>query len=169
MKALTKTQRRKKVLGVLSTLYSVLIYTVLYIPVVVMMIFSFNDQRYNYYWNGFTTQWYGKLFSNDALIGSLWYSLVIAVLATVISVVIGTLGALGLKRFEFRGKKLINNMLYVPIIVPEIVLAVALLIIFMNLGLALGMGSILIGHCTFCIPYAVVTIKGRISGDGDSL
>ena len=60
-------------------------------------------------------------------------------------------------------------MLYVPIIVPEIVLAVALLIIFMNLGLSLGMGSILIGHCTFCIPYAVVTIKGRISGDGDTL
>ena len=81
----------------------------------------------------------------------------------------GTLGALGLKKYEFHGKKLVNNMLYVPIIVPEIVLAVALLIIFMNLGLSLGMGSILIGHCTFCIPYAVVTIKGRISGDGDTL
>ena len=169
MANLTKTQRRKKALGILSTVYSVLIYAVLYIPVAVMMIFSFNDQRYNYYWNGFTTQWYGKLFSNSALIGSLWYSLIIAVLATVISVVIGTLGALGLKRFEFRGKKLINNMLYIPIIVPEIVLAVALLIIFLNLGVALGMGSILIGHCTFCIPYAVVTIKGRISGDGNSL
>ena len=60
-------------------------------------------------------------------------------------------------------------MLYIPIIVPEIVLAVALLIIFMKLGLALGMGSILIGHCTFCIPYAVVTIKGRISGDNETL
>jgi len=166
---LTKVQRRKKALAILGNVYSVIIYAILYIPVAVMMIFSFNNQRYNYYWNGFTTQWYGKLFTNHALIGSLWYSLIIAVLATVISVVIGTLGALGLKRFEFRGKKIINNMLYVPIIVPEIVLAVALLIIFLNVGIALGMGTILIGHCTFCIPYAVVTIKGRISGDGDSL
>ena len=147
----------------------IFIYTVLYIPVAVMMVFSFNDQKYNFYWNGFTTEWYGKLLENDALIGSLWYSLIIAVLATVISVVIGTLGALGLKRYEFKGKRFINSMLYVPIIVPEIVLAVALLIIFMNIGLSLGLGSILVGHCTFCIPYAVVTIKGRISGDGYEL
>ena len=82
---------------------------------------------------------------------------------------IGTIGALGLKRFEFRGRKFINNMLYIPIIGPEIVLAVALLIIFLNIGTALGMGTILIGHCTFCIPYAIVTIKGRISGDDNSL
>ena len=169
MAALSKTQRRKRRLGILGDVYAILIYTVLYIPVAVMMVFSFNDQKYNFYWNGFTTQWYGKLLENDALIGSLWYSLVIAVLATVISVVIGTLGALGLKRYEFRGKRFINSMLYVPIIVPEIVLAVALLIIFMNVGLSLGLGSILVGHCTFCIPYAVVTMKGRISGDGYEL
>lgn len=93
----------------------------------------------------------------------------IAILSTVISVLIGTIGALGLKKYEFKMKKMVNNMLYIPIIVPEIVLAVALLIIFMKLGVTLGMGSILIGHCTFCIPYAVVTIKGRISGDGDTL
>ena len=66
-------------------------------------------------------------------------------------------------------KKFVNSMIFIPIIVPEIVLAVALLIIFMNIGVSLGMGSILIGHCTFCIPYAVVTIKGRISGDNNSL
>ncbi|MDL2293814.1 ABC transporter permease [Ruminococcaceae bacterium OttesenSCG-928-D13] len=169
MNHLTKVQRKRRALRVLGDVYAVLIYTVLYIPVAVMMIFSFNNQRYNYYWNGFTTQWYEKLFNNSAIIDSLWYSVIIAVLSTVISVVVGTLGALGLKRYEFRGKKLVNSMLYIPIIVPEIVLAVALLIIFMTFGFSLGMGSILIGHCTFCIPYAVVTIKGRISGDGNSL
>ena len=130
MAKLSKVQRHKRTAAILGEVYAILIYAVLYIPIVVMMVFSFNDQRYNYYWNGFTTQWYGKLFHNSALIGSLWYSLIIAVLATVISVVIGTLGALGLKKYEFHGKKLVNNMLYVPIIVPEIVLAVALLIIF---------------------------------------
>ena len=169
MASLTKVQRRRKALGILGDIYAILIYTVLYIPVVVMMIFSFNDQRYNYYWSGFTTQWYGKLFTNHALMDSLWYSIIIAVLATVISVVVGTLGALGLKRYEFKMKKFVNSMIFIPIIVPEIVLAVALLIIFMNIGFSLGMGSILIGHCTFCIPYAVVTIKGRISGDGETL
>lgn len=166
---LSKTQKRKRWGDFIGTLYAVLIYTILYIPVVVMMIFSFNDQRYNYYWNGFTTQWYSKLFTNSTVIDSLWYSIIIAVLATLISVTIATIGALGLKKYEFRGRKFINNMLFVPIIVPEIVLAVALLIIFMKVGLTLGLGSILIGHCTFCIPYALVTIKGRISGDGYSL
>lgn len=167
--SLSKKQKRQRREDIIGALYSILIYSVLYIPVLVMMIFSFNDQRYNYYWNGFTTQWYSKLFSNSAVIGSLWYSVIIAALATVISVTIGTIGALGLRKYEFRGRKFINNMLYIPIIVPEIVMAVALLIIFMKIGIALGMGTILIGHCTFCIPYAVVTIKGRISGDGYSM
>jgi len=165
----SKVQKRKKLSAILSTIYSVIVYSILYIPVAVMMIFSFNDQRYNYYWNGFTTKWYPKLFSNTAVIDSLWYSVVIAILATAISVTIATIGALGLRKYEFKGKKFVDNMLYVPIIVPEIVMAVALLIVFMKVGFALGMGSILIGHCTFCIPYAVVTIKGRISGDSYSL
>ena len=103
MAKLSKVQRHKRTAAILGEVYAILIYAVLYIPIVVMMVFSFNDQRYNYYWNGFTTQWYGKLFHNSALIGSLWYSLIIAVLATVISVVIGTLGALGLKKYEFHG------------------------------------------------------------------
>ncbi len=165
----SRKQRKKKSLERLGAIYSILIYVVLYTPVLVMMIFSFNDQKYNYYWSGFTTKWYGKLLTNSAVVESLWYSVIIAVLATVISVTIATIGALGLKKYEFRGKRFVNNMLYVPIIVPEIVMAVSLLIIFMKVGFALGMGSILIGHCTFCIPYAVVTIKGRISGDGYSM
>ena len=108
----SKLQKRKRWSSILGTLYSVLIYTVLYIPVLVMMIFSFNDQRYNYYWNGFTTQWYGKLFSNSAVLSSLWYSIVIAVLATIISVTIGTIGALGLRKYEFKARKFVNNMLF---------------------------------------------------------
>ncbi|MDO4978138.1 MAG: ABC transporter permease [Eubacteriales bacterium] len=169
MSSLSRIQKKKRRFNIISNVYSVLIYTILYIPILVMMIFSFNDQKYNYYWNGFTTKWYIKLLSDHALLDALWYSIIIAVLSTVISVFIATIGALGLKRYEFRMKRMVNNMLYIPIIVPEIVLAIALLIIFALVGFNLGMGSILIGHCTFCIPYAVVTIKGRISGDGDSL
>lgn len=154
-----------------SSFYAAIIYALFYIPVLVMIQFSFNDAKRNYSWKGFTTAWYGKLFSfrNHDLWEALVYSLIIAVVATVISVVIGVLGGIGLKKFHFRGKKFINLMLYVPIVVPEIVLAVSMLIIFMTIGIKLGMGTIVIGHCTFCIPYAVVTIKGRISGDNDTL
>ncbi len=154
-----------------SSFYAAIIYAMFYIPVLVMIQFSFNDAKRNYSWEGFTTSWYGKLFSfrNHDLWEALVYSIIIAVLATVISVVIGVLGGIGLKKYQFRGKKFINLMLYVPIVVPEIVLAVSMLIIFMTIGIKLGMGTIVIGHCTFCIPYAVVTIKGRISGDNDTL
>ena len=161
-------ERRNRFIG---AFYAAVIYAIFYIPVLVMIQFSFNDAKRNYSWEGFTTMWYGKLFSfrNHDLWESLVYSVIIAVIATVISVVIGVLGGIGLKKFRFRGKKFINLMLYVPIVVPEIVLAVAMLIIFMTVGIKLGMGTIVIGHCTFCIPYAVVTIKGRISGDNETL
>ena len=165
-----KLQRQKRS-RFWSSFYAAVIYAIFYIPVFVMIQFSFNDAKRNYSWEGFTTAWYGKLFSfrNHDLWEALVYSVVIAVIATFISVVIGVLGGIGLKKFQFRGKKFINLMLYVPIVVPEIVLAVAMLIIFMTIGVKLGMGTIVIGHCTFCIPYAVVTIKGRISGDNDTL
>ncbi len=166
-----KRVRRQKRSKFLTDLYAALIYAMFYIPVVVMIAFSFNDSKRNYAWTGFTSSWYGKLFSfrNHDLWEALVYSLVIAVLATFISVIIGVLGGIGLKKFEFRGKKFIGLMLYVPIVVPEIVLAVAMLIIFITAGISLGMGTIVIGHCTFCIPYAVITIKGRISGDNETL
>ena len=167
----TKRQGKHRLGHFFATLYIFIMYAVFYLPVVVMVVYSFNDARKNYSWMGFTTRWYAKLFSfsNTSLWDALIYSLIIAVLATVISTVIGVLGAIGLKKFEFKAKKFINMMIYVPIIVPEIVLAVATLILFVTFGIQMGLGSILIGHCTFCIPYAVVTIKGRISGDNDTL
>lgn len=170
-KVLNRKLAREKRRRFWSTIYASIIYAIFYIPVLVMIQFSFNNAKRNYSWEGFTTMWYGKLFSfrNHDLWESLIYSIIIAVIATLISVIIGVLGGIGLKKFQFRGKKFINLMLYVPIVVPEIVLAVAMLIIFMTVGLKLGMGTIVIGHCTFCIPYAVVTIKGRISGDNDTL
>lgn len=169
--ASAKRLRKRRFSRWLSDFYAVFIYAIFYIPVAVMMVFSFNDADRNYSWQGFTTEWYGKLFSfgNRDLWSALAYSLIIAILTTLISVTVGVLGGLGLKKFEFKGKKFINIMLYVPIVVPEIVLAVAMLIIFISLGVSLGMGTIIIGHCTFCIPYAVVTIKGRISGDNETL
>ena len=168
---LNRKQKRDRRRKIPWTIFAALVYASFYIPVLVMILFSFNDAKRNYSWMGFTTEWYPKLFSfgNHDLWESLVYSLVIAVFATLISTVVGVLGGIGLKKFEFRTKKFINMMIYVPIIVPEIVLAVSMLIIFITLGIRMGMGTILVGHCTFCIPYAVVTIKGRISGDNETL
>jgi len=164
-------QKKREVGGVFADIYAVFIYAIFYIPVAVMVIFSFNDADRNFVWQGFTTDWYVKLFdfTNRDLWSSLGYSILIAILATLISVIIGVLGGIGLKKFEFKLKKFININTYIPIVVPEIVLAVSMLIIFMTVGLSLGIGTILIGHCTFCIPYAIVTIKGRISGDNETL
>ena len=108
---MSKIAKKRKRLNIISNVYAFLVYALLYIPVAVMMVFSFNDQKYNYYWNGFTTQWYTKLFTNSTLVDSLIYSLIIAVLSTLISVFIGTIGALGLKRYEFKMKKFIDKML----------------------------------------------------------
>ena len=168
---LNRKQKRERRRNIPWTIFAALVYSSFYIPVLVMIMFSFNDAKRNYSWMGFTTKWYPKLFSfgNHDLWESLAYSLIIAVVVTVISVIIGVLGGIGLKKFEFRGKKFINMMLFVPIVVPEIVLAVSMLIIFMIAGFKLGLGTIVIGHCTFCIPYAVIIIKGRITGDNETL
>lgn len=168
---LNKKQKRERRRQIPWTIFAALVYSIFYIPVMVMILFSFNDAKRNYSWVGFTTKWYPKLFSfgNHDLWESLIYSLVIAVIVTIISVVIGVLGGSGLKKFEFRGKKFINMMLFVPIVVPEIVMAVSMLIIFMIIGFKLGLGTIVIGHCTFCIPYAVIIIKGRLTGDNETL
>lgn len=146
-----RRQRRGRTLG---GIYAALVYSIFYIPVIVMIQFSFNDAKRNYSWEGFTTRWYGKLFTfgNHDLWESLGYSILIAVIATAISVVVGVLGGIGLKKFEFKGKKFINLMLYVPIVVPEIVLAVAMLIIFMTIGIKLGLGTIVVGTVRFASP-----------------
>ena len=168
---LNRKQKRERVRQIPWTIFAALVYSIFYIPVLVMILFSFNDAKRNYSWAGFTTKWYPKLFSfgNHDLWESLAYSLIIAVVVTIISVIIGVLGGIGLKKFEFRGKKFINMMLFVPIVVPEIVMAVSMLIIFMIVGFKLVMGTIVVGHCTFCIPYAVIIIKGRITGDNETL
>lgn len=168
---LNRKQKREQRRKLPWTIFAALVYSSFYIPVLVMILFSFNDAKRNYSWMGFTTKWYPKLFSfgNHDLWESLVYSLIIAILATLISVIIGVLGGIGLKKYEFRGKRFINMMLFVPIVVPEIVMAVSMLIIFMIVGFKLGLGTIVIGHCTFCIPYAVIIIKGRITGDNETL
>lgn len=163
-KKLSKRLKRKRLWGRVSNVYAFLVYLFIYIPIIVMVIYSFNDQKHNYYWNGFTLQWYEKLFTNSDLVSYLGVSLIVAISATIISIVIGTVGALGLVRFEFKLKSTISSSLYIPIVVPEVVLGISLLMLFEIVNFPLGMTTMILSHATFCIPFVVIIMRGRMSG-----
>ena len=161
----SRKRARRRTLGRgIGNLYAVLVYAFIYTPIAVMVVFSFNDQKINYYWKGFTLKWYEKLFTDSSVVEYLWNSLFIAVAATVISVIIGTIGAVGLIRFEFRLKKLVNNSLYIPIVIPEIVLGLSLLMLFEFVHLPLGFTAIILAHVTFCVPFVIIIMRGRLAG-----
>ncbi|MGM0571264.1 spermidine/putrescine ABC transporter permease PotC [Marinobacter sp.] len=149
--------------------YLALVYLALYIPITVLVVFSFNDGRTGYRWGGFTWRWYEALFSNDAMMQALWNSLWLAVSAATLSTLIGALTALALHRYRFRGKKALRGMLFVVMMSPEIVLAISLLSLFLLVGMQLGYFSLLLAHVTFCLPFVVITVMARLSGFDESL
>lgn len=163
-KKLSKRLRRKRTGRYLGNLYAVLVFAFIYLPIVIMVIFSFNDQRNNYYWNGFTLEWYKVLFTESDLLPFLINSLIVALAATAISIVVGVLGAMGLMRFEFRLKQTINSALYIPIVIPEVVLGISLLMLYETANFPLGLMSMILAHATFCIPFVVIIMRGRMSG-----
>lgn len=150
-------------------LFILLVFLFLYIPIFMVVAFSFNISEMNIVWEGFTVQWYGSFFQNRTLMESLWLSLYIAAISTAIATVIGTLGAIGLSRFEFRGKNLIDQLLYIPVVIPEVVLGVALLCIFSTIKMELGVLTIILSHVTFCIPFVVMNVRARIAGFDKSM
>ncbi|MEE0771891.1 MAG: ABC transporter permease [Anaerovoracaceae bacterium] len=161
---LSKRLRRKRMGRRLGNLYALLIFAFIYLPIVVMVVFSFNDQRNNYYWNGFTLEWYKVLFTESDLLQYLINSLIVAIVATLISIIVGVLGAMGLMRFEFKLKQAINSSLYIPIVIPEVVLGISLLMLYDMANFPLGLMSMILAHATFCIPFVVIIMRGRMSG-----
>jgi len=146
---------------------SVLVF--LYAPLLVLMIFSFNDSRRNVVWRGFTTRYYDKALNNDTLVEALINSLTIAFLATIVSLVIGAMAAIMLWRFRFRLKGVVDGTISLPIIVPEICLGVAMLIFFAwiewpnDLIWPLNLGAITIAHITFCFPFVTMVVRSRLA------
>ena len=141
----------------------------LYAPLLVLMIFSFNDSKRNVVWRGFTTKYYEKAFNNDTLVEALFNSLTIAGLATAASLVIGSMAAIMLWRFRFPWKGAVDGTISLPIIVPEICLGVAMLIFFAwvewpnNLIWPLNLGAITIAHITFCFPFVTMVVRSRLA------
>lgn len=142
----------------------------LYLPLITLMVFSFNTSRRNIVWQGFTTDWYVKAFNNDSLLQAFINSLTIAFFCTVISVMLGALAAVMLWRFRFPGKTVVEGAMALPIVVPEICLGVAMLVFFarvmpwpMGLPWPLNLGAIIIAHVSFAFPFVATVVRARLA------
>ncbi|MBU2898952.1 spermidine/putrescine ABC transporter permease PotC [Vibrio hepatarius] len=141
-----------------------LVYAFLYLPIFVLIVNSFNASKYGMKWGGFTTQWYQSLIHNDSLVQAAWHSLNVAIFSATAATIIGSLTAVALFRYSFKGKTLVNGLLFVVMMSPDIVMAISLLALFLFLGAQLGFFTLLVAHITFCLPFVVVTVYSRLSG-----
>jgi spermidine/putrescine transport system permease protein len=145
--------------------FALLIYGLLFAPIVVLIIFSFNSSRRDFVWLGFTTDWYPKLFANQALLDALTVTLRVGVLAVVGSTILGSLLGLGLARLRFRGAGTAETLVLLPMVTPEIIMGISLLIFFGQLfGQNGSLGQIAVAHVTFCISYVAVVVRARAAG-----
>ena len=148
----------------LSRAYALLVYGFLYFPIAVLIAFSFNDSKYSVAWKGFTLDWYVELAGNDQLMAAAGRSLVIGALSATVATVIGAVGAIALYRYRFRGKGATQVSMYLLLMSPDIVFAISLLMLFLLVGLKLGLVTLLLAHITFCLPFATITILSRLQG-----
>ncbi|WP_298818443.1 ABC transporter permease [Chloroflexus sp.] len=155
--------------GLALTVFSILVYLFLYAPIIVLVVFSFTRDEFGVRWTGFTLDWYIRLFNNPRMMGAAWNTLVVATVSTIVSTIIGTLLAMAMERYRFRGRNAMEGLIYLPIVVPEIVMAVALLafsaIVFDLIKLATGetlrrsLTTVTIGHIAFSISFVVVVVR----------
>lgn len=144
--------------------HSALTLTFLWLPIAVLIAFSFNTSRVNVIWEGFTLDWYRQLLEDMAVLRATRNTLVVAVASTVLSTVLGTMAAFALARHRFPGRRVLEALLYVPIILPEIVLGISLLATFRQLGLKLGLLTVILAHVTFCTPFVALVVRARLHG-----
>ena len=150
--------------------WTILFFVYLYAPMVVLVVYAFNDSNRAQIWEGFSVRWFAKAFSNDGIQNAAVNSLIIAVSATVVATTLATLAAIALARTgEFKGKGVSIGIISLPLIVPEIATAVATLSFFAVIGFKLGILSIIIAHIVFCIPFAFLPIRARLEGMNDAL
>ena len=140
------------------------VFAFLYIPILLLVVYSFNDSKLNLQWVGFTTKWYGLLLQNEVLIRAFQNSLIVACVTTVLSVVIGTSAAWLLYRYRFPAQQTLGLLIFIPMVMPEVLMGVSLLVLFVNLGLPLGYTTLIIAHTTFCFPFVLVGVQARLQG-----
>lgn len=148
--------------------FTALVYFLLHLPILVLVIFSFNSSRY-VVWTGFSLNWYKRLLERPDILAALKASLIVGVCSTIVSTILGTLIALALARHKFKGRTVFEGLLYVPIVTPEIVVGISLLILFAFFKIPLGLSTITIAHIAFNISFVVVVVLARIQGMDQNL
>lgn len=159
-----KKRENRKGLSATSVIYACLIYIFLYLPILMIIIFSFNTSAINIKFEGFTLSWYLRMFDNEELMEALRTTLIVAASSTGLSVFIGTIAAFGMFKFKFKGRSVVDSLLYIPIVIPEIVLGISLLAFFTSLKMPMGLVTLIIAHVTFSLPFVVITVRSRLAG-----
>ena len=147
----------------LRNLFIIMVYIFLYLPIIILVVFSFNKSRMNIVFTDFTFDWYVKLFHNKDLLEAFSNTMLIAIVSTVVSTIIGTMSAIALQKAKFPGKGLVNKLIYIPIVIPEIVLGISLLSVYTLARFELGMGSLIISHIAFSIPFVITSVRSNLS------
>lgn len=142
--------------------YVWLIFFFLYAPIIVLMLYSFNDSRSRGTWNGFTFRWYIELFNDRQILTSLYYTVIVAVLSAVIATVIGTAAAIGIHNMKGLQQSLIMNVTYLPMLNPDIVTGISLMILFVFTQVRLGLVTMLLAHITFNVPYVILSVLPKL-------
>ena len=151
--------------------FCALVYIFLFLPISVVVVNSMNATTSKPYlsWKGFTLDWYVKLWDNTALLSSFGNTMIIAVVSIILATIIGTLGAVGMYKYKFKGKGIINGLLYIPVVIPEIVLGISLLTIFAKTNIPRGMLTLILAHVTFCVPFVIFNVRARLTGYDNSI
>lgn len=148
----------------LRVAYLTLVYAFFYLPIVILIVYSFNNARFSASWQGFSLVWYRELLAHDMLWTATGHSLCVGIVAASMATVLGTIGAYSLVRYRFWGRQLMHALNFVLIVTPDVVLGVSLLVLFSTLKFSLGFLSLLIGHVCVCFPFVAVLMYGRIAG-----
>lgn len=161
-------RKTKKGIGIA---FCTCVYLFLFLPILVIVVNSFNATTSKPYltWKGFTFDWYVRLFDNGALLSSFGNTIIIAVVSTLLATMIGTLGAFGMYKYKFKGKGVIDGLLYIPVVIPEIVLGISLLSLFTNVNIPRGMLTLILAHVTFSVPFVIFNVRARLSGYDNSI
>lgn len=144
--------------------HAALVYLFLYAPIAILVVFSFNASRQTAFWTGFTLDWYRRLLDNAPLFGAVRNSLAVAGAATALAVLLGTPAALALARYPFRGRQATQALLYLPVIIPEVVLGAALVTFFGAIELRLSLWTVVIAHVVFSVSYVAIVVRARLAG-----
>lgn len=142
--------------------YLLIIFLFLYTPIITLMVFSFNNSKTMGKWSGFTLKWYEQLFNNQRLMSALYYTILIALLASVIATIVGTISAIAISQMNGRLKTILLNINYLPVLNPDIVTGIALMSLFIFLKFNFGFTTMLLAHITFDIPYVILSVLPKL-------